>query len=336
MLKNVLVTSLAAFTLLMSGCGGDSAGESRLETQQMLDNGDFEGVIAKLESSATTDSDYLALGSAYMGKAGFSLSDIVSAFATSTSSEGEAFANYTKTIIGDSPSPTSYSDLDKATVNYTKVIGDACTTSKYLSVSEKDVCLYVGLALTTQAATTIDLLTSDLTSFGTGETDAKLMASACAMQYVVDPAKVDSGCTVIPKSDVTFLESQKTYGRIDILVNGEANDFLLTNNNTSTVLTVGYCPNDDFSLRSDEKKLNYYPCPMNTTINSEDVTTAGALVDTLNNGLDLVENVGPEEMQGDVDEFKCDLLGGYYNGSSCSQSGSITEQVVIDYLNKNN
>ena len=338
MLKKVLVSSLSAFTLLMSGCGGDSAGESSLEVQKMLDKGDFTGVISKLESSANNDNDYLALGSAYMGKAGFTLSDIVGALASSdTLGQGDAFVNYIKTVIGNDPSPTAYTDLDNANIYYTKVVADACVSNqKVLTSTEKDICLYIGLALTTKAATTIDLLTENLASLGTGEVDTKLQASACAMQYVLDARKVDGQCSISTKSSVTFVESQNTYGRISVFVNGESNDFLLTNNNKSTLLTVGYCPNDDFSKRQNETKSGYFPCPINETKGSDDVTTGGVLVDTLNEGLGLVKTVAPSDMQSDVAEMKCDLLGGDYIGNICTEEGKITEQVVIDFLNKNN
>ena len=337
MLKNILVTSLATFTLLMSGCGGDSEGESILETQQLLDQGNFSGVIAKLDSSASSDDDYLALGAAYMGKAGFTLPDVVDALTSSTTlGEGEAFASYVKAVIGDEPSPSAFSDLEKANISYTKVVGSLCLAgTKKLSSSEQDVCLYVGLALTTQAATTISLLTDNLGTFGTGEIDPKLQASACAMQYVLDPSKVDGACAVSPKSNVTFSESQKTYGRIEVAVNGTLNDFLLTNNNTATILTVGYCSNNSFETRQDEKKFGYFPCPINEAVGENDVTTGGVLVETLNDGLDLVDTMAPSDMKDDVDEFKCEILGGYFNGYSCSVGGNITEQVVIDYLTKN-
>jgi len=336
MLKKVGISSLWALTLVMSGCGS-SAGESELEIQQMLDKRDFTGVISKLESSATSDDDHLALAAAYMGKAGFTLSDIVDAFANSdTSAQGDAFANYVTTVVGENQSTTAFSDLEKANLNYTKVVSDDCTTNtKVLSASEQDICLYIGLALTTKAATTINLLTDNLGSFGSNEDDTKLLASACAMQYAIDSTLVSGECTISPKSSVTFTGLEKTYDRIGVYVNGESNDFFLTDNH-ETLLTVGYCPNDDFTKRQDEAEVGYYPCPINETVGSKDVTTGGVLVTTINDGLDVVESVAPTDMKENVNEFKCDLIGGSYNGYSCSKSGAITEQVVIDYLNKNN
>ena len=337
MLKKVGISSLWALTLVMSGCGS-STGESQLEIQQMLDKRYFTGVISKVESSAQSKDDYLTLGSAYMGKAGFTLSDVIGAFATSDSTQqGDAFANYVTTVVGEDPSPTAFSDLEKANLYYTKVVSDYCTSkTKVLSSSEEDICLYIGLALTTKAATTINLLSDNIGTFGTGEVDTKLQASACALQYTIDATQVSSQCTVTSKSNVTFEESKKTYGRIDVYVNGESNEFLLTNNNRETLLTVGFCPNDDFSKREDEKQSNYYPCPVNETAGSEDVTTGSVLVTTLNDGLDVVKNVAPAEMQESVEEFKCDLIDGHYNGQSCSKNSTITKQIVIDYLNKNN
>ena len=337
MMKKVLLSSLSAFVLLMSGCGGDSEGENYLALQKMLDKKDFVGVIDKLPKDSADADVNLMLGSAYMGKAGFTISNVISAFASSDSiGAGDAFSNYTKTIIGDNPSPNAFSDLSQASVYFTKVVNDACVSGKILSTSEQNVCLYMGLTLTTKAAETINLLTDNLSKLSTGEVDPKLKASVCAMQYTTAASKVDAECTLSPKGDVTFTQSQKTYGVLEITVNGEANDFLLTKNSPSTTLTVGYCPNNDFTARTTQKVPGYYPCPLNEDRNSKDTTTASVLVDTLNDGLGIVKTVAPSDVQSNVDEFKCDLIDGSFNGSSCSKTGKITEQVVIDFLNRNN
>ena len=340
MIKNILMTSLATFTLLMSGCGGDSEGESVLAVEQMLDKGDFSGVIATLDQKSTkSDDDYLALGAAYMGKAGFSLTDVVNALVVAGDVQnGDTFAAFTKAMTSQNNSLTSYEDLDKAGYYYSQVVPVNCVAkagSTKLSSSEQDVCLYIGLVLTSQASNTISLLSSDISKFGSNKgVDTKLKASACAMQYSVNKNSVDSECTVVPESSVTFTESRKTYERANIVVNGDSYDFLFRNG--AAALTVGYCPLDDFSKRQSEEAFGYLPCPISETANAEDVTAAGVLSDTLNEGLDLVQNLAPSEMQGDVDEFKCDVLGGNFDGKYCSKDGEITKEVVINYLNKNN
>ena len=57
MIKKIIATSSVAVALILSGCGDSSDGESQLETQQMLDNRNFDGVIAKLHWSLSNFSN---------------------------------------------------------------------------------------------------------------------------------------------------------------------------------------------------------------------------------------------------------------------------------------
>ncbi len=112
MIKRILTISLLSVMLLLSGCG-DSEGEDRLETQQMLDDGDFSGVISKVESKSVKDNkDYLVLAAAYMGKAGLSLPDIVNIVASSDD-EGDEFYNLINKFYNRS-SYTALSDIEKS------------------------------------------------------------------------------------------------------------------------------------------------------------------------------------------------------------------------------
>ena len=86
-----------------------------------------------------------------------------------------------------------------------------------------------------------------------------------------------------------------------------------------------------------------YACPVNEERDAEDeLATLDVLVDVLNGGLDSVMGVASEDMEEDIDEFKCEILGGSYDEhSGCSNgtinlSDEISEQAVIDYLNSQN
>jgi len=120
MIKKILISSLFGLALMMSGCG-DSEGESRLETQQMLDAGNYAGVIAKLEETASSQDDYIALGAAYMGKAGLSLTNIINSMVSSTTNGDSAFASFV-TGISSSSSVSALPDLNKAVEYYTNVV----------------------------------------------------------------------------------------------------------------------------------------------------------------------------------------------------------------------
>ena len=337
MLKKILITSLTTFTLLMSGCGDVSEGESRLETQQMLDNSNFDGVINKLATKVSNTEEYISLASAYMGRAGFSLSNVVRALAESEDiGNGDAFIVYTKNI-SDMSSQSAFLDLQKATVNYTKIVNNRCLEPLNLTGSEKEVCLYLGLALTTNASVTLDLITDDITSLANDiGTDSKLKASSCALEYSYNRNSVDEDCSVSTLSSIRFIESEKDYERITISVNSSSEnyDFLLSDQ--KVILTKGYCSLDDFTTRQKSSSPALYPCPLNEEKNSQEITTESILVDTLNNGLAVASSVAPEEMQGDIDRFKCDVLGGVYTGNECSENGEITAQIVINFLNTQN
>lgn len=348
MFKNIIISSLAAFTLLMSGCGNNEA-ESKLQTQQMLDNGNFQGVIDKLKSTANSKDDYVLLASAYMGKSGLTLANLLSTISdTSGGSGSSGFAGFA-TSLASSISPTAITDLNSAIANYRKVANGVCASKgANLTSFQKNICLYIGLASTGSAAATIDLITGDIASFGTGASNDKLTASVCAMEYVNNQS-LDGNCTAsLASSDVTFIQSQKTYRPFSITVLGNSNpfDFLKTDINQSA-LTKGYCTLSDFSTRTeiDSGASDYYVCPVNETTGS-DLTTTGVLVDILNTGLDAVASATDANVQENIDQYKCEILGGNYSSGSCisnTNSGTsisldtnITATQITDYLTAQN
>lgn len=336
MLKNIIISSLAAFTLLMSGCG-DSEGESKLKTQQMLDNGDFQGVINKLESSANSNSDYILLASAYMGKSGLTLTNLISTIADSSgdSSSSSGFAGFA-TALSSSTSSTAITDLRAAIDYYKKVVNDTCVNNANITSSQRNICLYIGLASTGSAAATIELLTGSIASFGTGLRDPKLTASVCAMQYA-SGTTVSTDCNVSSfGADVTFTQSQKIYTPFTITVASVPFEYLKSDTNKS-VLTQDYCSLTDFATRQATKDAGYFVCPVNETT-GPDLTTASVLVDVLNNGLDATASAANSDVQGDLDQFKCEILGGTYNGNTCTVSTStdITESDITIYLSAQN
>ena len=342
MIKKLLTTSLVGLTLMMSGCGDDTEGEDRLGIQQMLDDGDFSGVIAKLEFSAKTKDEYISLGTAYMGKAGLSLTNIITSMVTSEGNSDNTFAEFV-TAISKSSSISALSDLNKAIFNYYKVVGNACLNPNTLNNSQKDICLYIGLASTSSAAVTVDLIAGDLSNFGsnTGE-DEKLSASICGMNYAFD--RTATGCNVTESSSVNFTAINKTYIPLTITVDADTDApkteyHYLMNSTNQTVLTKGFCSNTSFSPRSDNWSDRLYACPINETAASEELTTAGVLVNVLNDGIGAIGGAVSDDMQGDINKFKCEIVGGSYdenNGCSRSIIADVSEQNIIDYLKKQN
>lgn len=345
-MKKMLTVSLVSAVLLFSGCGDStSEGESRLETQQMLDSGDYVAVISRLEGIASSYEDYILLGAAYMGKAGLSLTDIISAIATDSNSS-DSFSGFVGSISSRSSS-TAITDLTKAKVYYKKVVGDMCAdvnASTTLNDSQKDICLYIGLSSTSQAAVSIDLLAGDIEAFGNDSVgpDNKLTASTCAMSYAFNRTYNTANCTLTQaSSDITFTDTNRTYAPLTVTINADINAteyyYLMTDVNT-TALTKGFCTLDDFTTRADDYNASaipsLYACPVNEDKTSDEITSVGILTTVLNEGIASTGAAASAETQADVDEFKCNILGGIYSGTDCTVplTTPISELDIINYL----
>ena len=342
MTKKVLSIALISTILLFSGCGeSDSEGESRLETQQMLDSGNFAGVISRIESKTSkTVGDYLALGAAYMGKAGLSFSDLVEVVAASNEdSSSDGFASFINNI-DNRKSPSALKDLEKSAQNYKKVVKTACADAiadpnLVLTDTQRDICLYIGLSYSMKTATAFGYLGDVAKLAESGSSDDKLKASACAMGYAYDGTYDNTNCAIIDNnSTITFVDSNKTYNEFNVTVNSNSFEYLMTTTGTpkQIALTDGYCTLTDFSTRVEEKFAGSYVCPVNEEKGTDDLTAASILVDTLNTGVDsIVAAAGSDgsDMSDDIKEFKEEIKGS-------SDDGNITLSEIIAYIDKKN
>jgi len=355
-LKKILAVVLVSMSLLLSGCG-ESEGELHLEIQQMLDQGNYAGVISRLEGQASSSEEFIALGAAYMGKAGLSLSDIVSAMASDDDSNqnDDGFGSFVGSISSKS-TPSALNDLGKANSNYKQILGERCRDKNAtLSDSQKDICLYIALANTTRAAVAIGTLAQDVSKISddSNGSDDKLTASTCAMQYASDgasDANVDAACRVATDGNVTFTVLEKTYDTFTVEVNATKYHYLMNDTNR-TILTKGFCSSDSFTPRVDDYNATanpaHYACPINEEKGAEELTAVNLLTTVLNEGIDSIGGAAAsDDISSDIDEFKCDILGGDYNEfNGCKDSithqdinttQEISEQQIIDYLNRAN
>jgi len=345
-MKNKFISAtLLATALLFSACGNSTDAESALDTQQMLDNGEFSAVISKLEGSASTDSDYLALASAYMGKAGFSLSSIVgNVIASGDSNESSTFSSYITQSKAKS-NGKSLDDLDTAVGYYQKVVQNKCTDKNVtLNSAGKDVCLYVGLSKVSQTAVAVGYITEDINVLSDSSTgsDDKLTASTCAIEYAQDPTTVDAQCSVVVDGNVTFTQSNKTYEEITITVNGNEFQNLITNATPrSTAIANGICSKDNFATRIADKNatgydntLTYHACPLAETNATNDSTTEDILVTALNDGTDSIGVAVSEDVKNNIDTFKNDVLKANSRGNDTNKT--ITIDDITAYLSQQN
>jgi hypothetical protein len=338
MIKKILATSLVVSSLIFSGCGGNSEGEDALATQQMLDNGDFIGVIAKLESRASSPSDYLTLAAAYMGKAGFSISSIIGTVAASAdSTDSSAFSKYIESSKNKSNSK-SLNDLDTAVSWYQKVISQKCSNKDAnLTGAESDICLYVGLSKVSQTAVAIGYIADDVSVLtdGNTQTDNKLTASTCAMQYA--NGSLDPKCTAVIKDNNLTFTNHRSYEEVTFTVNGEAFDSLITfATPKSTAITNGFCK-IDFSgqVSTNPNDPAFHVCPVNQSSDpvAKDMTTEEIIVKALNEGTDSVGVAVSDDVKKDIDKFKQDLI---KLRTPADANTTIVVQDVINYLNDKN
>jgi hypothetical protein len=281
-----------------------------------------------------------------MGKAGLTLTNMVRAIADGADDEesSNGFSSFV-TGIADTASSTALLDLDQSVVYFKKVVEDSCLDRLEKSSDTKNICLYLGLANAGSAAVVIKLISGDINAFSDDtKEDEKLVASTCAMSYAYDKEQPDE-CTIVEQTDVYFTDLNRSYTPLLITVNNDSDYPLseyhyLMNDLNRTLITKGYCTTADFTTRRDTYELNvsspYYACPVNETADATELTTAGVLVDVLNEGVDSIGNSGSDDVRTDTDEFKCDILGGFFNGSTCSEDGNITEDSMITYLNNQN
>ena len=340
MLKTFLTTSLVTAALLFSGCGSDSEGESRLETQNMIDKANYQGVIDKLENNLTkTPEENLALAAAYMGRAGLSLSDLIKVVGDSDGDFG-SFITSIDSATKDSKSPLA--DLNKATDYYKNVVGTKCDDENaVLTDTQKDICIYKGLSQTMGAATAMNYIADDISGVFSDDStqDNKLTASTCAMQYAVDGTVEDPACEIVDNGEALTFANKHTYQRIDIIISGESYEYLLTQNGTvrSTVVTKGYCTTESFDPRvEDMNDADYtsdmHVCPVNEDPDAQKLTTGAVIADALNNGIDAIGVAADDDMKSDIDEFKQEVL----DSSDKNPGDEITEEDIINYLNSNN
>jgi hypothetical protein len=109
MLKHIISVSAITAALMFSGCGdADTQGETRLNAQYAIDQGNYAAAIALLEAKAVkTDEDYLQLASAYMGQAGYSFTNLVSIINTSSNDvSGDAFKSFVQSTASNADAAT--------------------------------------------------------------------------------------------------------------------------------------------------------------------------------------------------------------------------------------
>lgn len=346
--------SLAA-ALLLSGCGSDDA-TCRIDVQTAMDKGDFDGAISKLDGEcasafSVSDKNYnLAL--AYMGKAGYGVSDVlISLLNSNDNASDDAFTTFasslTKTKQADSSTYLQTSKehfLHTLTSDANETLANLCvgaSTSDNLRL--RDVCFYYGF---NQAVTTVDTLSyltddlsSALTSINNKEsenTPDDLQASLDALDFATSGTKGN-----VTNKPITIKGAN--YNHLVVTVNTKTFYRLATSNapdpTASTILTDGYCDENGSKANCEGVELSggdinttnlaateCFACPVGIDTNrSTDVVSV--LVDALNEGTDTIANLSDDaDTKQSIDDLKADI--------DTNHDKNISTQEMLDYLNQ--
>ena len=365
MYKKVISISLVAMAAMFTGCGNDDT-VCRIDVQKAIDEGRYDSAISDLNgrcANAFTSSDLnMNLAAAYMGKSGYSVSDIVDMIINSNG-DGDAFTAFLSSV-DSKKNANSLPLLNKAGKYFINAIArdgkrDAATLCSPESLSRNDsrvtnACLYIGFNQTLTTANTITYLTGDVNTVidsinnDSNTTPYDMRASLDALAYVVDSNYTSrSDTTITGPSAVTiagasFADINVTYNDNGVLRTFYrlAKDVTRDANNT-TLITDGYCDvdgnksacegieNDDGSIDTTKMAAtNCHACPVVVDISTGDgLSVAQLLVDSFNGGSDTIAAVsGDPDITSSIEDFKKEITG--------SADGNVTIQNIIDYLQK--
>jgi len=335
MIKGILVSSILATTLIFSGCDSDSEGVDRVTTQSMLDNGNYTGVISKLESSSSLTSEQsMQLGSAYMGAAGLTLLDLTlmlnpddsttnpqpSPSLVGTYADGGSNDDYREFLKklreNAAANPKVLEYLEKAIAAFNKVLdkSDENTNAKLLAA----------LSRAAKASTSITYLgnVEDLIANGP---DDEMFVSACAMVYVYANSKFSEADNCVDVALASDNNTSDRFKEITVTVTGDSGNYtarrLTSLDGTDLILSDGYVDGDGNRTTDPAGGLNSA-----NPVGDENLTIKSVILDDINSGFDALIDIAPDDVKGDITDFKNEL--------DADKDGTITSDELADYLTK--
>lgn len=362
MYKKIISASLVAAAVMFSGCGNDNT-TCRIDVQKAIDEGRYDNAISDLQgkcATAYTQSDLdMNLAAAYMGKSGYSVSDIADMLINS-GDNGEAFTSFL-TSVDAKKRGNSLPLLSKANGYFLNAIqaGGNASAIKLCSRANLDAkndsrltnaCLYIGFNETIKAANTITYLTGNVDTLvqsinnDSNRTPYDMRASLEALAWAVNPSYPLQSDTNISASTVTF-SGNHTFADVNVTYteNGESKLFYRLakstrrGSNNTTVVTDGYCDvngsRDNCQGMEDNTTggiinpiAGCHACPVVMDVN-DTLSASQLLVETINNGADTISAVaGNDDVASSIADFKEEITG--------SRDGKVTIQNIIDYLQK--
>lgn len=358
-MKAIYLLPLLPSLLLLGGCDDSDPEVCRYYVQQDLDTGNYSSAITRIEDEKCQDTypgnEYLVdLGTAYLGKSGFTLPKIMGSMLedenNANEDQFETFAEDMTTSFTDD----TLNDLTHSRGAFTRYLGDReCKDIVDPSSTQNGICLLTGFVDILKTTVAIDSLAGgDIGSWTDDEptNDGEMLRSTCALQYANDH-KNDSQVT-IPYSKcskdasvdaslfVTFTAADgttKDYNSLSVSSQGKTSYFLESEKFGSTVFTKGFC-RDDYSACEDPAVQGCYVCPSSQS--PDDPMIKDFVLDSLNKGFDNIEKIildnaasDDDELKESINDFRSEIKSG-----GCEQTPAgedcFTVDDIIDYLNK--
>ena len=365
MYKKIISASLVAAAVMFSGCGNDNT-TCRIDVQKAIDEGRYDSAISDLQgkcATAYTQSDLdMNLAAAYMGKSGYSVSDIADMLINS-GDNGEAFTSFL-TSVDAKKTGNSLPLLSKANGYFLNAIqagGNAsaiklCSRANLNAKNDSrltNACLYIGFNETIKAANTITYLTGNVDTLvnsindDSNTTPYDMRASLDALGWAVNSSYKAASNASISASTVTF-SGNHTFADVNVtyIDNGQTKVFyrlaksINRDTNNTTVITDGYCDingskencqgmEDSATGEIIHPIAGCHACPVVMDTNNT-LSVAQLLVDTINNGTDTISAVaGDDDVAQSVKDFKQEIIDARTNGDTNS---TITVNDIINYL----
>lgn len=342
--------------LLLSGCNDAETQACRYYVQEDLDSANYLSAIERIEDPNCQDTypenDFLVdLGTAYLGKAGLTLLEVISAVIDDTNKvNNNQFAAFVDEVTNLS-SDSAIVDLTDSKTAFTSYLeGMQCEDMSAPSTTQNGICLLIGFVDVLKVAMAIDAMAEgDVNGWINTDNNPAMLRSTCALQYSYDHkndseftvpySKCKEGVSVDNSEFVTFTapdNTTKDYNSLTLFYE-KAGYFLESEAAGSTVFTKNYC-RTDYSACDDPSVSGCYACPINQGIG--EFTIADFVVSSLNSGFTIIEAIidsaggeDSKELQESIDDFQAEI-----KISGCEQipegEDCFTLDDIISYLNK--
>ncbi len=353
---SILLVFVVGFSFI--GCKDNKDANCRLDVQKAIDKGDFNTAISKLQNECKTaysqsDLNY-NLATAYMGAAGYSVSDILKNAINAQNSSSSSFAAFLKQTSSNSKA-YSLDYLQKAKTYYLKSLNKngssnlatVCSNRSLQNIPRvSNICLYGSVLLVSKFASSLSLLTKNIAGSissienSNGVQPDSMKASVDALAWAANQT-LPNGSTITPTL-VTI--SGTAYKHLKVFQNGKTfyrlADSSAPSLTSSTVLTEGYCDtngnksncngieNSDGSIDiTNPNASNCYACPV--LVNGSPATTSSVLVDNFNEAVNAVSAIAGNSnssVKSSINSFKSNI--------DTNGDGSVSLTEIINYLNK--